>query len=438
MWKEVIDASPNIWSSIGNTTPNLERCLTKPENAPLMVALRLTQPHTNRELLNWDRSLEVISRWGIADVDSHVEGARKERYLSALEANPAPMLRSLNLTDYDHNAPYGVEIDLFRGVAPRFRELRLHGISPKNWDSPFFSNLRLLSLSRIHGPTMEQFLEILEACSCLESLTLSFFHVNGNVSALEPRRAVNLLSLDSLGISGLAPATIKFLLRTIKAPFCRDFSIQPARYMGYQDAATCSECINVAFTSFLTTAEDVRVTISTKPSRVYVRATERDKDGVFSVRLAGYSAHSVWSTFVPLLFPETSPVTIELAFGSGDPNVLLETSAWTLHGVWKIVLGLGAERVIQELAVAKAIDDGFRWMWPRLYELSVDGVDGEELLRMLEARAEAVTSGRMLDDQQQRPVPLKLLALGRSCKVSPTILEDIRRFVGEVQTENPD
>ncbi|KAG8978577.1 hypothetical protein FRB94_013499 [Tulasnella sp. JGI-2019a] len=92
-----------------------------------------------------------------------------------------------------------------------------------------------------------------------------------------------------------------------------------------------------------------------------------------------------------------------------------------MHGVWKINLGRGRERIIQELASAKVVDDEFRWLWPRLCELSVNGGSGENILGMLEARAEAATAERMSDGQLRRPVPLKRLVLRPFCEISPTI-----------------
>ncbi|KAG8978578.1 hypothetical protein FRB94_013500 [Tulasnella sp. JGI-2019a] len=437
VWKEAIDASPNVWALVGNTTPDFNKCLFKSKNASLTIGLR-EQPANSKELANWEKCLGVISRWGVVDVECHLEGDRGERYVSALEASPAPMLRVLNLAAYASN---DLRIHIFGGVAPCLRELRLRHISLKHWDSPFLFNLRELSLNGVHGLTIEQVLAILEACVHLEKLSLILVHINNaspSTSASEPRRDINLSSLKSFAISGLDPTATNRLLQTIQTPSCRKFMFQLSSFQRPKNDPICCKCVDTAFRSFLITAEDVRVTITTKSFNIIdVRATQRNDRSAFNVHLRAYSSHFVWSTFVPLFILETIP--IELTFGSNDQDVLLETSAWAMHGVWKVVsrLGMGMEKIIQELGFAKAIDGEFRWLWPRLCELSVFGVSGEELLRMLEARAEAAIVGRVSDYQQRMPVPIKLLILGRSCTVSPTILEDLRRFVGKVVMESP-
>ncbi|KAG9035161.1 hypothetical protein FRB95_011895 [Tulasnella sp. JGI-2019a] len=440
-WKEVIDASPIMWALVGTTTPNIEKCLAKSKNVPLTIELR-GKPNSDKALANWERSMGIISRWGIADIECPLEGDIKERCVSSLEASPAPMLRGLPFKNHAHSN-IAERIDLFHGIAPRLQELVLHQVSPKNWGSPFLFNLRMLVLTKVQGPTMEQLLTILETCTGMERLSLLFVRIDDKTSASEPRRMVDLPNLDYLMIRGLSHASTYRLLRTIQAPSCRDFLIQPPRGQGPTDITICSRCINISFRSFLTTTADVRVLVSTQlPGQVHVTATGENNHRTFNAQLQGYSSRSIWSVFVPLLFPETSPILIELAFASHDLDALLGTNAWMLHGVWKLNLGFGMERavvlrpnrvtlesgmerVIQELAFTKMVGGEFRSLWPTLCELSVSDVSGEELLWMLEARAKAATAEHLLGDYQQIPALFKHLVLGSSCMVSPKILEDI-------------
>ncbi|KAG9007606.1 hypothetical protein FRB93_007642 [Tulasnella sp. JGI-2019a] len=309
------------------------------------------------------------------------------------------MLRILWLEDYNFDAP--IAIDFFRGVAPHLRELFLHHISLKNWGSPFLFNLRELSLIDVTGPTIEQLLAILEACSYLETLRLTLVYIDDNTSGHKPRHTINLLSLHQLAIARLSPAAGNCLLRTIQAPSCRDFLIKPIRDQNPTDIAICSECVNISFRSFLTTAKELSVTISTESfDRIRVTVMEQNNHCPFNVRLNGFSPSSIWSTSVPLLFPETSPAEIELDFRGGSPCVLLDTSAWILPGIRKIILGWEGEKAIERLTFAKMVDGEFRWLWPRLCDMVVDIVSGEKVLQMLVARAGAAMVKRASDNQQ--------------------------------------
>ncbi|KAG8987150.1 hypothetical protein FRB93_004924 [Tulasnella sp. JGI-2019a] len=243
------------------------------------------------------------------------------------------MLRGLYFSNHN-NSGAPERIDLFHGIAPRLRELMLHQISLKNWDSPFLFNLRELFLSELYGPTMQQLLAILEACSCLERLDLLFVHIDDNTSASESGRTINLLGLDRLTVCYLSRVATDRLLQTIQAPSCRDFSIHPlySQVQGPHDIVI--GCIHTSFHSFLTTAGDIRVTVSSESySKTNITATGRNGHITFNTQLQGYSPHSVWSIFIPLLFPETPSVPIELTSTSGDLDALLGTSAWALHGV---------------------------------------------------------------------------------------------------------
>ncbi|KAG9000977.1 hypothetical protein FRB94_005053 [Tulasnella sp. JGI-2019a] len=225
-WKDVIDASPSMWTLVGTTTPNIEKCLAKSKNAPLTIELR-RKPNNDKALANWERSVGVISRWGIADIECPFDGDIKERCMSSLEASPAPMLRELSFKNHAHSNTD--RIGLFYGIAPRLQELVLHQVSLKNWGSPFLFNLRMLVLTKVQGPTMEQLLTILEACAGLETLSLLFVRIDDKTSASEPRRMIDPPNLDYLMIRGLSHASTYRLLRTIQAPSCRDFLIQSSR-----------------------------------------------------------------------------------------------------------------------------------------------------------------------------------------------------------------
>ncbi|KAG8997650.1 hypothetical protein FRB93_014010 [Tulasnella sp. JGI-2019a] len=434
VWMEVIDSSPNLWALIDSTALNVEECLIKSKSVPLTIRLHRKQLGDDKELVNWKRILGEMSRWDIVKFNGYMGGDR-EGYASGLEASPAPILRGLTLTNYSDGAP--IIIDLFRSTAPRLRQLSLRQISLKHWDSPFLYNLRELSLDKVTGPTIEQLLAILEASSYLTKLSIYSVHVDDDTSASKPIRTVNLPSLDWLTISYLSPVTTNDrLLRTIQAPSCRDFSSWVTGAPTPQGMTLYAGFMNISFRSFLTTAEDVWAKVFTESSdQVYIQATERNHD-TFDIDLRGFSPHSFWSTFVPLLFPETSPVQIKLDFHRGGSDVLLETSAWTLCGVCKIILGWDGERVIEQLTFAKMIDGESRWLWPRLRDLVVSSVSGEKLLRMLEARAGAAVTKLRSDDQRYTPVPIGRLILRPSCKVSSKTLEDIGKFVGVVETHS--
>ncbi|KAG9000968.1 hypothetical protein FRB94_005044 [Tulasnella sp. JGI-2019a] len=323
-------------------------------------------------------------------------------------------------------------VDLFGGIAPRLRKLKLYHIGLKKWNSPLLFNLKELSLISTPGPTMTELLSILEASSDLESLEVFLRHIDGITPASTPSHSVSLLRLSKLNVLSPNPAISNRFLHSIKAPSCCYSTIQ---FVGQaQDLAICPECVSVPFRSFLITAEEVNLLIhsaSLEPSFFLIRGKEKDQS-LFRLEWHGLTLHSIGSTLFPTLFPESPTVQISLDLQSTDNlDVLLEeSSVWTLSGVKKIKWA--GERLVRALMYAKVVDGQPRWLWPRLDYLGVHGVAGEMVLRMLEARAVATMVEGVSDEQQYKPVPLGHLVMDHSCKVSSTLLEDIRSVVGDV------
>ncbi|KAG9005237.1 hypothetical protein FRB94_001655 [Tulasnella sp. JGI-2019a] len=272
--------------------------------------------------MNWERGLGVISRWETAEVEFGTIGTREEGYISMLEACPAPMLRELCLTRGFRESS-GVKADLFRGIAPRLQGLRLQHISLRNWNSPFLFNLRGLSLHMVSGLTMGQLLAILEACKGLEMLEFTLVDFDDVTSASGPRYLINLPCLSRFRITFVSPTACNRLLRAIQAHSCRNFTIHMTDKL--QDATICSEFVNQSLRSFLTTAEDVWAIIHTSSESISIRNVEWNNQ--FVIHLSGFLLHSIWSTFLPLLFPQTSSVQIDITFDSSDLDLPREASA---------------------------------------------------------------------------------------------------------------
>ncbi|KAG9031792.1 hypothetical protein FRB95_002332 [Tulasnella sp. JGI-2019a] len=355
IWRELIDSSPGFWALVESTVPNIEACLAKSRNVPLTIALRLTGSD-RLELVNWERGLEVISRGETVSIECCLEGDWVDGDVSALEAGPAPMLQEIRLTDSVQGVSGRIVVDLFGGIAPRLRKLKLYHIGLKKWNSPLLFNLKELSLISTPGPTMTELLSILEASSDLESLEVFLRHIDGITPASTPSHSVSLLRLSKLNVLSPNPAISNRFLHSIKAPSCCYSTIQ---FVGQaQDLAICPECVSVPFRSFLITAEEVNLLIhsaSLEPSFFLIRGKEKDQS-LFRLEWHGLTLHSIGSTLFPTLFPESPTVQISLDLQSTDNlDVLLEeSSVWTLSGVKKIKWA--GERLVRALMYAKVVD----------------------------------------------------------------------------------
>ncbi|KAG8997667.1 hypothetical protein FRB93_014027 [Tulasnella sp. JGI-2019a] len=410
VWREVIDSSPNLWVLVESSALNVEECLAKSGNMPLTI---------DKGLANWERGLGVISRWETADIEFDLIKDWKKGFISMLEANPAPILRELWLTHSFYELDEGldeesedmIKVDLFRGIAPRLQVLSLQYISLRNWSAPFLFNLRELSLYMVSGLTMGQLLVILEACTDIEMLKLS------------------VVAFDDPPSTSWTHNPFINCYTIFKTPSCREFTIETNGDDG--DPTICSEHVNQLFRSFPTTGEDFCTTVVTGFKSINFTLSKPSGYWPLHVHIDGFLLHSIWSTFIQSLFPETSPELLDLIIDSKNLEVLLETSAWALQGVRKVVLDGSGETLVEELSCVKTINGENRWLWPRLDHLMVQQVSGEKVLRMVEARTGgAAVEVRVLDDQQQRPTRFATLILDRLCKISSDILEAIRKIIG--------
>lgn len=107
-------------------------------------------------------------------------------------------------------------LDLFNGNAPKLEHLHLTNVSLL-WSSSILSGLRSLSLLRLNGPNIRQFLQILSACPILRSLVLQQFHPSPNSTVDgDEVSVIDLPDLEQLEISDTASGVVQSLLAHVR------------------------------------------------------------------------------------------------------------------------------------------------------------------------------------------------------------------------------
>ncbi|KAG8886157.1 hypothetical protein FRB97_007195 [Tulasnella sp. 331] len=418
----------------GSATPNIDNDLARSKNAPLDIILRRLPEGSDPK--NWEKILGVVSRWRTAGIWFAGRGLESRgEWGSILETSlqnaTAPMLTSLRL--HQISSPRdNFTANLFRvGTTPRLRELELETFCLRNWDSPFLSNLTTLSLSKIFidGPSLSQLLTILEACPDIEVLRLADcnFALDAHLRT-PPTRRVHLLHISTFHVHRLGTDASDHLLREIDAPSCRDFDIHWGT-LAVEPAEACSEFITPLFRSYIHSAENVRIIVTSK--FVEVEGNTRGRDDGFRVKIHKLASRNLWPILIlPLFTPPQPTLQLSLRFNLDRDHEIPLDDVRGLPGVTKVTVDgpYSGAILVEALGSVFGDDEVTRWLWPKLRGLEIDGVLGPRILAMAEARALAHTEQ---GGQQQRPVVFEGLVLGRQCHISSRTLEKLKNIVGE-------
>ncbi|KAG8951514.1 hypothetical protein FRC04_006046 [Tulasnella sp. 424] len=213
-WARCIDQCPIFWTHITSqaTPARYTRWLEKSQNAPLHVDCR-TDEDRFMELLvpHTDRWQSLVFSWSSPGAWANL-------------ATPAPQLQELVL----HNLPpRNRPAELFQGVIPRLKTVRLYGTFAP-WHFNIFRGLRELDLGGYLGGLvhfsiqLDGFLQALESSPSLEVLSVRGVVAPGNSSTSSNPDPVTLPALRSFVFG--SPSY--FLLGLIRIPNCTSTSIQ--------------------------------------------------------------------------------------------------------------------------------------------------------------------------------------------------------------------
>lgn len=168
-WKCLAKSTPDLWTLAHSSSRHIDDELANSKHTALDVAIRLSSFHY-KPMEGCKNLLALTSRWRTADIFVAGGNLRPSRASleARLEAGTAPLLHSL-VVRYEVDLRGISVIDLFQGIAPSLRKLKLDTIALRNWASAFLFNLTTLSLAKLRqkGPSLSQLLAILEACSDL-------------------------------------------------------------------------------------------------------------------------------------------------------------------------------------------------------------------------------------------------------------------------------
>ncbi|KAG8924988.1 hypothetical protein FRC01_010824 [Tulasnella sp. 417] len=167
-WYNVIRDSPPIWAQIYSS-----------DSANIVeLALQRSSSHLIDIVISTVRDQEHIQQF-IKAILSHrnrwrsLDAFSATRWMSLLTSaldEPAPNLEKLSLNDHDTTHSRD-EIDLFRGITPKLKELSLNGVSAR-WDSTLVHGLKSIDLSYIHFPSSNTVLDILSHSPQLQRATV--------------------------------------------------------------------------------------------------------------------------------------------------------------------------------------------------------------------------------------------------------------------------
>ncbi|KAG8992886.1 hypothetical protein FRB94_011211 [Tulasnella sp. JGI-2019a] len=270
-WRRIMDNTPSLWAYLSSSYPlpaNFE-CLARSNQAPLHISFnyRWLKYEGGREL--YTKIFEEVHRWKTVKLHNVTIEA-----LNKLENWAAPLLETL---DVQWNLETTLRtINLFCGSASRLRHLTLININIP-WDSNLFSRLRTLHIYhyQIYSPSAQEVVQVLQSCPGLTRFRLHLPpEVHPGPIPLETP-IIELLQLDYLSLR-VHPLMTEHLLRRMRTPSCKYFSIDHAKATGPTFSAAMDH-LNPSLSSILLAARKVDIVI--KCNALDYKATAKiDKD----------------------------------------------------------------------------------------------------------------------------------------------------------------
>lgn len=294
LWRAIVDGTPALWSRIApgrvGGVGYLTRALSRSGNLPLTVDY------------NFQTTYKIPPNPFLTEISKHILRWREVRLvlsgrseaISLLNALPPERLESFHCDIVNDRGGY---IPIFGGrTLPALRHVSLRSCGI-HWSSGQLSNLNTLDLSHFNqhnGPSLEQFLEILDQCPLLT--TLRFHHLlhpsTRDVQTCPPSFSlpIQLDHLKSLNLQA-NPHVLGSILQNISFPNCERVELD-SRHLeeGWTELASQALAPHASvLQSIVNASETIRVNWSS--NGIVISTSSKTQTTSFRLRVVGEAEH---------------------------------------------------------------------------------------------------------------------------------------------------
>ncbi|KAG8887301.1 hypothetical protein FRB98_000229 [Tulasnella sp. 332] len=427
IFASIIKETPELWSVLDtyDKPTNWQMSIRLSQSYPLTVIHRLTSPVNYSR---WSAVLQVIPRCKVVSFTMYKP--------SNLETIEAPHLETLTLGSYSEVAV----TDLFRGGAPRVRELSLRSIALREWTSPLMHQLHSLSLSTIgdhETPFWRILLEALRECPDLKSLGLSrVWYTNLTEDAI----VLDLPHLQTLSLEDIDDEAADYLLRNLRAHHITKFRMRDDPLLPMRQRThfrTTTSFLASPIDESLSSASSIRIEAGPRHVQIEIEAKFREVTTASFAIKNTFQTNEILDWFVPR-FDMTLPISLNLYVGTNMTPIISSLSPLTrvaslvaIEPKWG---GEDLDTILEALGAPRMSSGDHRtWLWPQLETIKIHSKRGfmpECVLSMLRRRHPTFMSDGD-EELLQPPAPLKLLSLYLKGSIHPDTLRGIENVAGE-------
>ncbi|KIO32006.1 hypothetical protein M407DRAFT_19031 [Tulasnella calospora MUT 4182] len=405
-WSIIVKNTPSLWAVVEPKVSNetLFFLLEQSKKSPLTIMLGRGYNQNRDKGMSralWAASSRItkkilpeIIRWQTVDV-----GVEKRHSIIRGLESPAPILEEFN---FHLELPWtDGPVDLFRGEAPRLRQLRLSGL-PLAWpqNQELFQNLTDLDMNRIweHGPTLAELLNAIHASPRLQTLTLRDVVFSPNSVMTYPRPMV-LKSLKKMSITVFSYLHSQIILSSIHAPALKTLIVVPNGLSASNDPYSFVDIsIHHFATSIQACLNDARhLEIVLNLNSIDLRTVTDDPDSGshFWIRLPHESNAESFDACLPRFIvdtPHNLPVRLQVEgfplFSPEEFQGLFERLKWvTTIELRPWAMNAGVDELLHVMAFGWVDHGAKRWPFPRLISLrSHIWADPDLLIQLVKQR----------------------------------------------------
>ncbi|KIO30815.1 hypothetical protein M407DRAFT_20142 [Tulasnella calospora MUT 4182] len=451
MWKSTIQDTPRLWKVIDSTITLNERHYMLRKSKKCALAFRHSMDRTPGLDTSDFLDFASFNMYRCSSASLEVEGCHQA---ARVLGSPAPILREATVIASNHDSHE--HIILFDGQAGMLENLRLSNI-PIQWDLGLPPKLRRIQISYgsntpiAWAPSPPQVLSALSTCSGLE-----FFYLCGRITVhnrLEWEElgvrgpTAELPMLKELKIENMSKAEIAYILKHLSTPPLRNLKLMESIHSEVDGTLTPllhppSRILIESIRRALVHCDKVALMLDPERCSLEVKGA----GGYVSLsRLKCADPDELTRWVMEELASELSSMP-ELHLGlevlSMCPGPELRSLA-KLMKVLKNVARLSCMQVsaevnvvLKHLARPYQASDGWRWHWPGLKHLDLNGAFSYNDLALTMIRDRYGTpqeedGGTGDGTPKWRPSPLTTLRLGQMKSLQPKIFQDIVDIVGK-------
>lgn len=402
-WYNIVKSTAALWAVVETTVSDemLELLLERSKNSPLFVTCGSGYHQNDSAMFKelWTPSssiMKVVSeiiRWRSVDIGLTSAGSN---ILRALET-PAPILEEFN---FYLETPRAHKItNLFKGKAPKLKQLRVSGLSFV-WSKGLFHNLTHLQIANIrhNGPTLTEVITAIHSSPKLEIILLHDLAFSSD-SAIPSTQPVVLKDLEFISITSLPSFETQTILSSIDAPELRNLIALP-RIRGAERIT--SSFVDASFYHFQETVQTalshsrhMEITFIHHAIEIRTSARHPASDNWFCLRIPHQSDAESFEACLPnFIFdpPRDIPIRLRVQaiprFSKIELKRIFERFRWvTSIDMNSRMMVPGLDDFLEFMISGWVEKDLKRWPFPRLVAFQPQRwIAPNQLVRMIKER----------------------------------------------------